>query len=104
MVRSYLASTDAVWLVSNIRRAVNDKTTKDMLLPAFRQAVAERGRVGMVAFVATQTDMMVRSELADNLGLDDDASAEECARARNEYTKRRLLADFQQVRLPPLKP
>eukprot|EP00976_Prorocentrum_cordatum_P116691 1196197-Prorocentrum_minimum.AAC.2 len=51
----------------------------------------------MVAFVATQTDALVRSELADNLGLDDGASAEECARARNDYTKRRLFVDFQQL-------
>eukprot|EP00967_Tisochrysis_lutea_P042049 scaffold50612_cov17-Tisochrysis_lutea.AAC.1 len=45
--------------VSNIRRAVNDKSTKDMMPPALRQRLLNEGRPGALAFVATQTDVLV---------------------------------------------
>ena len=37
VVKKILQQANSVWLVSNIRRAVNDKTTKDMLPPNFKQ-------------------------------------------------------------------
>jgi hypothetical protein len=93
IVKAYLRAADAVWLVSNIRRAVNDRTCKDHLLASFRRRLAASGRYGQLAFVATQTDVLVRSEVAENLRLGD-ASLEEAAAARNAYTKARLERDF----------
>jgi len=94
MVQSYLKQADAVWLVSNIRRAVNDKSTKDMMPPALRQRLLNEGRPGALAFVATQTDVLVRSEIIENLSLPRKSSIERCALERNAYTKRRLILDF----------
>jgi hypothetical protein len=31
IVKTYLKDADSVWIVSNIKRAVNDKSAKDML-------------------------------------------------------------------------
>ena len=44
VVKRILQQANAVWLVSNIRRAVNDKTTKDMMLPSFKQTLVEKGK------------------------------------------------------------
>jgi hypothetical protein len=93
IVKAYLRAADAVWLISNIRRAVNDRTCKDHLLASFRRRLGASGRYGQLAFVATQTDVLVRSEVAENLRLGD-ASLEEAAAARNAYTKARLERDF----------
>lgn len=68
LVQSYLRQADAVWLVSNIRRAVNDKSTKDMMPPSLRQRLLEEGRPGALAFVATQTDVLVRVRSQQTLG------------------------------------
>jgi len=65
--------------VSNIRRAVNDKSTKDMMPPSLRARLLDEGRPGALAFVATQTDVLVRSEIADNLNLPRKSSVERCA-------------------------
>lgn len=77
-----------MWLVSNIRRAVNDRTTKGaMLVDGFRRPLSERGYTGQCAFVATHTDVLLRSEVAGNLALDEDATLEDAAAARNRFTK-----------------
>lgn len=95
VVRACLRRADAVWLVANARRAVNDKTVKDALLRPFRRRLAAgAGRLGSIALVATQTDTLVRSEIADNLRLPPEATLADCAAARNEYTARRIEADF----------
>lgn len=95
VVRACLRRADAVWLVANARRAVNDKTVKDALLRPFRRRLASgAGRLGSIALVATQTDTLVRSEIADNLRLPPEATLADCAAARNEYTQRRIEADF----------
>jgi hypothetical protein len=89
-----LEEANCVWLVSNIRRAVNDKTVKDMMPPAFKQALVERGVLGSLVFIATQTDIIVRSEVAENLNLAPDVSVLECAHRRNDYFRSKLAADF----------
>ena len=60
--------TPTVMLVANIRRAVNDKTTKDALPVALRTQLGERGRLGDIAVVATQADVLNASEITANLG------------------------------------
>jgi hypothetical protein len=37
VVKRYLRDADSVWIVSNIKRAVNDRTAKDMLGEGFRR-------------------------------------------------------------------
>ncbi len=38
-----LQDADSVWIVSNIKRAVNDKTAKDMLGESFRRSLLMDG-------------------------------------------------------------
>ncbi len=92
VVKKILEEANSVWLVSNVRRAVNDKTVKDMMPPAFKQALVERGVLGSLVFIATQTDVIVRSEVAENLNLAPDVSVLECAHGRNDYFRRVLRA------------
>ena len=70
VVKEYLKNADSVWIVSNIKRAVNDRTAKDMLSESFRRQLLMDGQYGQIVFVATQSDDLHASELRDNLGLD----------------------------------
>eukprot|EP00301_Raphidiophrys_heterophryoidea_P005572 c12327_g1_i3.p1 GENE.c12327_g1_i3~~c12327_g1_i3.p1 ORF type:complete len:851 (-),score=232.50 c12327_g1_i3:423-2975(-) len=94
IVKSYLKSADSVWIVSNINRAVNDKTAKDMLDANFRQQLLMDGSYGSLVFIATQSDVIQRTEVIKSLGLSELASVRECALARNAFTKQRILSDF----------
>ena len=95
MVKKILEQANAVWLVSNIRRAVNDKTVKDMMPPNFRQVLVEHGVLGSLVFIATHTDVIIRSEVIENLkGLAADASIEECSHARNDFFRNKIVSDF----------
>jgi hypothetical protein len=81
--------------VSNITRAVNDKTAKDLLSKDFRRQLLMDGKMsGAVAFVATQTDILQRSEVIASLKLARSTTIAECAQARNAFTKQRLKKDF----------
>ena len=64
VVKAALSSADAIILVSNVRRAVNDKTVKDALPLTVRRTLATTGRLGDIMFVATQNDTLNRSEVA----------------------------------------
>ena len=77
-------------------RAVNDKTAKDLLGEQFRRQMLMDGQYGTLAFVATQSDVIERSEAIRSLRLPAGASLRECAERRNEYTRRRLRQDFKQ--------
>jgi len=100
VVKQYLKNADSVWIVSNIKRAVNDRTAKDMLSESFRRQLLMDGQYGQIVFVATQSDDLHASELRDNLGLNlaHDMPLRErralCAKARNDYTRKRILDDF----------
>lgn len=94
VVKAKLKDADAVWIVSNIVRAVNDKTAKDLLGEQFRSQMLMDGQYGALAFVATQSDVIERSEAIRSLKLPPTATLAECAGARNAYTERRLKQDF----------
>jgi len=94
VVKQCLARADALLLVSNVRRAVNDKTVKDCLVAPFRARLARDRRPGDVVFVATQTDTMNRGEVAENLGLAEDAPLEAVATARNDFCREAVDAAF----------
>jgi hypothetical protein len=93
VVKEYLKNADSVWIVSNIKRALNDRTAKGMLSESFRRQLLMDGQYGQIVFVATQSDDLHASELRNNLGLDlpPDMPLKErrvkCAAARNAYTK-----------------
>ena len=66
-----------------------------MLEEGFRRQLLMDGQYGQIVFVATQTDQILPSEIAKNLRtLPQDATVEECARARNTFTKDRIKQDF----------
>eukprot|EP01114_Cavostelium_apophysatum_P012584 TRINITY_DN2852_c0_g1_i1.p1 TRINITY_DN2852_c0_g1~~TRINITY_DN2852_c0_g1_i1.p1 ORF type:complete len:1432 (-),score=454.04 TRINITY_DN2852_c0_g1_i1:258-4553(-) len=94
VVKGYLKSGNSIWIVANIKRAVNDKTAKDMLGESFRRQLLMDGQYGTLAFVATHCDQGERSELIDNLDLAPDTTFREAAKARNNFTKNRIKEDF----------
>ena len=93
-MKSIIAKADTVLLASNIRRACNDKSAKDLLPLALRKLLLEKGFMGQLAFIASQSDVFNRSELIDNLSLPEDTPALECALARNAFTKKELTRSF----------
>lgn len=54
------------------------------------------GQYGTIAFIATQSDVLERSEAIRSLKLPQSTSLRECAVARNTYTERRLKQDFRE--------
>ena len=81
-------------IVANVKRAVNDKTAKDMLGEAFRRQVLMDGLYGQLVFIATQTDSLLRSEICENLRLGTGHSTLDAALARNAFTTDRIRKDF----------
>ena len=71
MLDKCTAALTSAWcrIVSNINRAVNDKTAKDMLSAQFRSQLLMDGSYGKLAFVATQSDVLQPSEIRRSLGL-----------------------------------
>ena len=57
IVKSYLREADSIWIFSNINRAVNDKTAKDMD-HSFRRQLLMDGAYSSLIFVATQSDVI----------------------------------------------
>jgi len=94
VVKQRLRSSDAIWICSNITRAVNDKTAKDLLGSQFRRQVIMDGQVGSLVFVATQTDSISALEVRRQLKLEPNASVPECAKQRNLYAKEQIGKHF----------
>lgn len=94
VVRAEYRSADSLWLISNIKRAVNDKTIKDLLPLAFREHLVDNGVCGQVVHIATQTDVCVRSEIVTNLKLEEESTLAECVEARSKYSKQALTTAF----------
>jgi hypothetical protein len=112
VVKNYLKDGDSIWIVANIKRAVDDKTAKDMLGESFRRQLLMDGQYASLCFIATHSDVINRSECIRNLvcvkwdvitssnfmlkDLDEDASRRDCALARNAFTKKRIQEDFKE--------
>eukprot|EP01051_Picozoa_sp_SAG22_P013016 SAG22_NODE_1412_length_4477_cov_8.593878_4_plen_262_part_00 len=94
VVKSYLKEADSIWIVSNINRAVNDKTAKSMLDHSFRRQLLMDGAYGSLIFVATQSDVIQRSEVIRSMGLPSDTGLRACAQARCDFTRQRIQQDF----------
>lgn len=54
------------------------------------------GDTSSIAFVCTQTDSLNRWEMVQNLRLAEDATALECALARNRFAAKRIKSDFRE--------
>ena len=93
-VRAALSSADSVLFASNVRRAVNDKSIADALPLAVRKTLAETGKFGAVALVATQNDLVNAQEITESLKLPEDASRRACAAARATFTRTRAAETF----------
>ena len=61
VVRAEYRRADSLWLISNIKRAVNDKTIRDLLPQSFRRHLVRHGVCGQVVQIASQTDVCVRT-------------------------------------------
>ena len=76
VVKLALKEADSVWIVSNINRAVNDRSAKDLLGESFKRTLLMDGAYGRLIFVATQSDVLQRSEVVRALKLDAGSSRE----------------------------
>jgi hypothetical protein len=64
-----LRNGNSIWIVSNIKRAVNDKTAKEMLGEGFRRMLLMDGLYSTITFIATHADQLNRTEMVKNLKL-----------------------------------
>lgn len=63
----HLKNCTAVWVVSSIHRAIDDKTAKDLLGENFRRQLLMDGQYGNIAFICTKTDVIKNSEIIRSL-------------------------------------
>nr|XP_048692954.1 uncharacterized protein LOC125630861 isoform X6 [Caretta caretta] len=70
--KEYLKNCNAVWVVANITRAVDDKTAKEMLSANLRRQLLMDGQYGSLAFVCTKTDSFNVTEIMSDLDLRDE--------------------------------
>ncbi|XP_064364054.1 uncharacterized protein LOC112991949 isoform X2 [Dromaius novaehollandiae] len=101
--KEYLKNCDAVWVVANINRAVDDKTAKEMLNINLRRQLLMDGQYGRLAFVCTKTDAFNISEIISDLDLKDEIEPIEREledlenqRVQMELEKESLYAELQQ--------
>ncbi|XP_064410092.1 uncharacterized protein LOC102357999 isoform X2 [Latimeria chalumnae] len=69
IAKQHLKTCDAVWIVANITRAVDDKTAKDMLNENMRRQLLMDGHYERIAFICTKTDSYNISEISRALAL-----------------------------------
>ncbi|KAH8064628.1 hypothetical protein JL722_1505 [Aureococcus anophagefferens] len=93
-VRGALATADTVLFASNVRRAVNDKSISDALPLSLRRDLAANGALGAVALVATQNDLVNRSEIVESLRLPEATSRLDAAKARAAFSRARAADTF----------
>ncbi|WAR13064.1 SLIP-like protein, partial [Mya arenaria] len=71
IAKNYLKNCTAVWVVSSIHRAIDDKTAKDLLGENFRRQLLMDGQYGSIAFICTKTDVITPSEIIRSLNLNE---------------------------------
>ena len=83
-----------------MRRACNDKGAYGLLPLKLRRELLSKAHAGAVAFVATQGDVLTKSEIVENLSLPDDSTVLQCALARNAFIKKqaRCTRDAREIR------
>lgn len=66
----YLKKCDAIWVVSKISRAIDDKTGQNLLGESFKQQIKLDGNYGNISLICSQTDQIDFSEAYEEFGLD----------------------------------
>ncbi|XP_043922328.1 nuclear GTPase SLIP-GC-like [Protopterus annectens] len=69
LAKEYLKTCDAIWIVSSITRAADDKTAEDILNKSLRTRLYMDGQYGRIAFICTKTDMYSVKEICRKLPL-----------------------------------
>ncbi|XP_052816838.1 uncharacterized protein LOC128243248 isoform X1 [Mya arenaria] len=69
IANNYLKNCTAVWVVSSIHRAIDDKMAKDLLGANFRRQLLMDGQYGSITFICTKTDVITPSEIIRSLNL-----------------------------------
>ncbi|KAK9811490.1 hypothetical protein WJX72_004764 [[Myrmecia] bisecta] len=91
VAEGYLKKCNAIWIVADITRPVDNRTAKDLLGEQFRRQMLMDGQYGSITFVCTKTDVIQVSETVRSLGQDCDtdeqAIASVCALANEDVAK-----------------
>jgi Dynamin family len=66
VAEKYLQKCNKIWIVSPIKRAVDDKTAKDLLGEEFKRRLLMDGNYGNVSFVCTHCDDCEISEILED--------------------------------------
>ncbi|XP_045194118.2 uncharacterized protein LOC123549787 [Mercenaria mercenaria] len=90
IAKEYLKNCTAVWVVSSIHRAIDDKTAKDLLGENFRRQLLMDGQYGSIAFICTKTDVLMPSEIIRPLELEDQTKEHEDQITEMESEKNEL--------------
>ncbi|DBA74384.1 TPA: hypothetical protein ACH3X1_011148 [Trebouxia sp. C0004] len=62
VAEKYMKTCNAVWIVADITRAVDNRTAKDLLGENFRRQMLMDGQYGSITFICTKTDVIQVSE------------------------------------------
>ncbi|XP_075440392.1 nuclear GTPase SLIP-GC, partial [Ascaphus truei] len=89
IANDYLRRCDAVWVVTNITRAVDDKTANEMLSNGLRRQLYMDGRCKGMAVICTKTDLFSTREIIRALKLEADTGVleEDVREAGNRLTR-----------------
>ncbi|GCB80329.1 hypothetical protein scyTo_0017148, partial [Scyliorhinus torazame] len=90
IAKEYLTNCDAVWIVANVTRAIDDKTAKDMLDESLRRQLLMDGQYGRIAFICTKSDSHNVTEILRALPQTSDCNLleDEIVELKNEIEKR----------------
>ncbi|XP_067852598.1 uncharacterized protein [Heptranchias perlo] len=101
VAKEYLKKCDAVWIVANVTRAVDDKTAKDLLDDSLRRQLLMDGQYGRIAFICTKTDSHNVTEIVSALHLTSKCKTLEDAIAdlRNQIEQRQMDLEAWRVEL-----
>ncbi|XP_072110386.1 uncharacterized protein [Mobula birostris] len=75
VAKEYLKTCNAVWIVANVTRAVDDKTAKETLDESLRRQLLMDGQFGCIAFICTKTDSHNVTEIMRALSMTDACSS-----------------------------
>ncbi|XP_062582804.1 uncharacterized protein LOC134244562, partial [Saccostrea cucullata] len=90
IARDHLKNCTAVWVVSSIHRAIDEKTAKDLLGENFSRQLLMDGQYGNIAFICTKTDIIKNSEIIRGLNLREEVEPLEAEINRLEMEKNDL--------------
>lgn len=67
VARNFLKNCNFFWIVTNIQRAVDDKTAQDLLSDSLKRQLQLDGKLNRVCCICTKTDDIVVNEVRKNL-------------------------------------